>query len=712
LLRSGGDKFPELLGTSYRNRWGQDSGIGGDECPEYALLKRGIKLIENGDELPVEWAREFFPPERREYELIYHGKDSEEKILADTMAVPLQPVSTFGTNGDDWHNMLILGDNLQAMKTLIAMKEQGDLVNADGSPGIRLIYIDPPFATKRDFRGSQDQKAYQDKIEGAEFLEFLRKRLIFLKALLSRDGTLYLHLDWKKGHYVKVLLDEIFGEQNFVNEIIWQKIRSSKGQAKSFGNVHDTIFCYAKSINYLYNKQYKEHNPERLKTHYNNVEEKTGRIYQLADFTQSGQGEPRYFGNKLIKPPNGKHWIWSQDKINEGIKNGIIVFTSGGRPRVKRYLDESEGAPVEDIWNDIAPMNSQSQERLDYPTQKPEKLIERIINASSNKGDLVLDAFIGSGTTCAVAEKLNRRWIGIDCGKLAVYTVQKRILNLRAEIGNSGKSLHSKPFKFYNAGLYDFETLRQLPWSDWRFFALQLFECKDEPHKIRGFQMDGKRQGSSVLVFNHFDKGTVSRETISDIHANIGKQVGERCFIIAPRGAFLFQEDYIELDAVRYYALRIPYSYINELHRREFSALTQPSDETAVNETVEAVGFDFIQPPLVELEIKERGGSASIKIKKFESKARLRGEDKISKHDALSMVMVDFDYNGKVFDLDRVFYADVLKNNSWKIEFSLKDVTGDVMLVFLDIYGNESRMIIEQKKLAGKAKRPKRRSHK
>jgi hypothetical protein len=163
---------------------------------------------------------------------------------------------------------------------------------------------------------------------------------------------------------------------------------------------------------------------------------------------------------------------------------------------------------------------------------------------------------------------------------------------------------------------------------------------------------------------------------------------------------------------VRYYALRIPYSYINELHRREFSALTQPNDETAVNETVEAVGFDFIQPPLVELEIKERGGSASIKIKKFESKARLRGEDKISKHDALSMVMVDFDYNGKVFDLDRVFYADVLKNNSWKIEFSLKDVTGDVMLVFLDIYGNESRMIIEQKKLAGKAKRPKRRSHK
>lgn len=678
----------------------------------YELLKRGLKLIENDQELPVEWAREFFPPERREYELIYHGKESEEKILADTMAVPLQPASTFGTNGADWHNMLILGDNLQVMKTLLVMKEDGELINADGTSGVRLIYIDPPFSTKRDFRGSQDQKAYQDKIAGAKFLEFLRQRLILLRKLLSDNGSIYVHLDWKKGHYVKVLLDEIFGEQNFVNEIIWQKIRSGKGQAKSFGNVHDTIFCYSKFQEYKYNKQYKEHDPERLKTHYNNLDKENGRRYQLADFTQSGQGEPRRFGNKIISPPKGKHWIWSQEKIDAGITNGLIIFTSGGKPRVKRYLDDSEGAPVEDIWIDIPPMNSQSQERLDYPTQKPEKLIERIIEASSNKGDIVLDAFAGSGTTCATAEKMNRRWISIDCGILAIHTIQKRLLNLRSGIGDFGKSLQARPFTFYNAGLYDFETLRKLPWESWRFFALQLFECKDEPHKIRGFQMDGKRQGSSVLIFNHFNNGTISRETISDIHTSIGKQVGDRCFIIAPRGTFLFQEDYVEFDEVRYYALRIPYSCINELHRREFSALTQPSDETAVNETVEAFGFDFIQPPLVELETKIRSGSVAIKIKKFESRARLRGKEKISKHDALSMVMVDFGYNGNVFDLDRVFYADVLNKNKWEIEFPLRDVVGNLMFVFLDIYGNESKMIIEQKKFTGKAKQPKRRGRK
>ena len=318
-----------------------------------------------------------------------------------------------------------------------------------------------------------------------------------------------------------------------------------------------------------------------------------------------------------------------------------------------------------------------------------------------------MDAFAGSGTTCAVAEKLNRRWIGIDCGKLAIYTTQKRMLTLHSEIGNAGKPLATKPFTLYNAGLYDFENLRNLPWEDWRFFALQLFECKDEPHKIHGFQMDGKRQGSSVHVFNHFDRGTVSRETIADLHASIGKAVGDRCFIIAPRGAFLFQEDYIEMDGVRYYALRIPYSFINELHRREFSALVQPNDEMAVNETVEAVGFDFIQPPVVELELATKKQAMSVKIKKFESRARLRGKEKISKYDALSMVMVDFDYNGKVFDLDKVFYANAIKDNKWKIELPTKEIKGDVMLVFLDIYGNEARIVLEESKVMPKTRRVK-----
>ena len=624
----------------------------------YELLKRGLKLTETGEELPAEWAREFFPPERREYELVYNGKETEEQILADTMAMPFQEVSTFGQNGVDWHNKLIFGDNLQAMKMLLRMKEDGKLVNADGTPGVRLIYIDPPFATKRDFKGSQDQKAYQDKVAGAEFLEFLRKRLVLMRELLSDDGSIYVHIDWKKGHYLKVLMDEVFGEQNFKREIIWtlKGAAGFKSLANSFVRGHDTILYYSKSSNVIFNKEWLPYSEEQLKR-----------------FTTDEHG-------RKYKPI-------TKDK--------------------RLYLDEAKGVPITDVWADIASFQTvvNSPEITGYPTQKPEALISRIIRSSSNEGDLILDAFAGAGTTSAVAEKLGRRWIAIDIGKFAIYTTQKRMLTLRKNIGNTGEPLAAKPFTLYNAGLYDFENLRNLPWEDWRFFALQLFECKDEPHKIHGFQMDGKRQGSSVHVFNHFKEGQISQQTIADLHASIGKTVGDRCFIIAPRGAFLFQEDYIEMDGVRYYALRIPYSFINELHRRKFSALVQPNDEMAINETVEAVGFDFIQPPVVELELVVKTQAVSVKIKKFESKARLRGEDKISKHDALSMVMVDYDYNGKVFDLDKAFYASAIKDNKWKIELSTKEIKGDVMLVFLDIYGNESRIVITPKARRAKAKK-------
>lgn len=663
----------------------------------YELLRRGLKLVEDDQELPAEWAREIFPSERREYELTYYGKESEEKILADTMAVPLQPISTFGKGNTDWQNELIYGDNLQAMKTLLQMKERGNLVNSDGTPGVRLIYIDPPFATKREFRGSQDQKAYQDKIAGADFLEFLRKRLILLRELLSQDGSIYVHLDRKKGHYVKVLMDEIFSENNFRNELIWQSTTASKFQSNNFPKTYSDIYLYSKSENFLFNKPYTEFNQSYLDAFYKYEEEGTARTYRISDFTQTGQGPARTFGDKgKISPPKGKHWIWSQERIDDGIKKGLVLFSKKGYPGLKRYLDEREGNPVRDIWTDIKDIAPLTAERLDYPTQKPEELLARIIAASSKEGDLVLDAFAGSGTTCAVAEKLGRRWIAVDCGKLAIYTIQKRLLNLKEGIGNTGKNISPKPFTLYNAGLYDFENLQKLPWEGWRSMALQLFECKDEPHKIKGFQMDGYRQGSSVYVFNHFKEGKISRETIIDIHTNIGKQVGDRCFIIAPRGVFLFQEDYIELDGVRYYALRIPYSYISELHRREFSALRQPSDESAVNETVDAVGFDFIQPPIVEFEKKEREGIVSIKIKKFESRARVKGENKKGSFDTLSMAMIDFDYDGKVFDMDKVFYAADIEKAGRKIEFSKKDIIGNVMLVLLDIYGNEARIIVHE----------------
>lgn len=626
------------------------------------LRQRVILALQRGEDLPIDWARELFPPEKREYELVYYGKEREEDIIASTMAVPLQAERTFGKNGVEWHNMLIFGDNLQVMKTLLEQKKAGKLCNADGMPGVRLIYIDPPFATKRDFKGSQDQKAYQDKIAGAEFIEFLRKRLILIRDIMASDGTIYVHLDQRRIHYIKAVMDEIFGEQNFLCEIIW-KSTSAHSDANRVGAIHQTILVYTRSPVWTWNTQYVPY-ADDYKEKYYRYKEPDGRLWKSTDLTGPGGRGPVYEWKGIVRA-----WRVTRENMEKYERDGRIFYTSNGIPRLKQYWDEIEnrgGLPAQSIWDDkeIQTVVSWSGEGVGYPTQKSEGLLSRIIKQSSNPGDIVLDAFSGSGTTCAVAEKLGRRWIGIDCGKLAVYTIQKRMLNLKTEIGNKGKALKPHAFTLYNAGLYDFSKLKQLPWAGWRFFCLQLFGCKEEPHTIGGLQLDGKLKGASVLVFNHHEKpgAGIDEETVKTIHAAIGKKIGRKFYIIAPRGVFGFQQDYIDLDGVRYYAMRVPYSIINELHQREFTALKQPNDEMAVNDTVDSVGFDFIQPPKVKWTVgaNARKGQlikeAFLKLDKFESRARLRGEDTHGGLEAFSMLMLDFDYNGDVFDLDAVFY--------------------------------------------------------
>lgn len=336
-----------------------------------------------------------------------------------------------------------------------------------------------------------------------------------------------------------------------------------------------------------------------------------------------------------------------------------------------------------------------------YPTENPEELLERVVRASSNPGDIVLDAFAGSGTTLAVAEKLGRRWIGIDCGKLAIYTIQKRMLNLREKIGNKGKRLEPKPFTLYNAGLYDFSKLKRLPWEDWRFFALRLFQCLDDPHTVGGVELDGYRGADDVLVFNHLLGGGVVLDYgfIDDLHNQIGGKVGSQFFIIAPAASVIFLEDYIDKGRTRYYILRIPYSIINELHTRDFEAITQPIDESQVNETVEAVGFDFIRLPQVACEYLTRSregellDEAIIHIKTFKSKAMAKGATQKENLETLSMVMVDYGYDGKVFAQDTVFYASDIEKNGWEVRLPLKSLGQQAMIIYIDIYGNEYREI-------------------
>ncbi|MFH1778105.1 MAG: site-specific DNA-methyltransferase [Candidatus Omnitrophota bacterium] len=657
-------------------------------------IERIVELLEKGEDLPLDYKQVLFPPEKKEYELVYAGKEREEDILADTMAVPLQPIKTFGKNGG-WTNKLIFGDNLQVMKSL--------LDDPEVKGRVKLIYIDPPFATKHEFRGSQDQKAYQDKIVGAKFIEFLRKRLIFLKGLLSDDGSIYIHLDQKKGHYIKTILDEIFGEQNFKNEIVWKRTSAHSDSAK-FGNNIDYIYYYTKGKDYIWNQEYESYS-EKYLLRFKNVES-DGRRWQDGPITAKGLSGGGY--KYTYKGVSGL-WRCPLSTMKELDREKKLYFTKNGGIRVKRYLDENKGIPLQSLWTDIYVTNSQAVERVNYPTQKPESLIERIIKVSSRKDDLILDAFAGSGTTLAVAEKLGRRWIGVDCGKLAIYTMQKRQLNLKSEIGNKGKSLKPKPFTLYHAGLYDFSKLKQLPWEEWRRFALLLFNCRDQKHTVYGIELDGFKGRSDVLVFDYQKEGGVVLDYgfIDDVHSMIGSKVGRQFFIIAPAASVTFLEDYIVKGSVRYYILRIPYSIINELHARDFEAIKQPIDESQVNDTVDAVGFDFIRQPKVECTYsieKPKGQSpeyATIKINTFKSEAMLKGASQLANRESLSTIMIDFSYDSEVFNLDKVYYASEIEKNGWKVNLLVKDLKEQIMIIYLDIYGNEYREIKSLKDFSG-----------
>jgi site-specific DNA-methyltransferase (adenine-specific)/adenine-specific DNA-methyltransferase len=268
-----------------------------------------IRLLQQGEEIAPEWARILFPPEKREYELVYHGKEREEDILANTLAVPLQPARTFGNNGEGWHNMLVFGDNLQVMKSLLELKKAGQLCNADGTPGVRLIYIDPPFATRQEFSGTQDQKAYQDKIAGSQFVEFLRRRLVLMREILAPNGAIYVHLDQRKSHAMKLVLDEVFGEHSFINELVWRRI-SAHNDADKYGPIHDTIFFYTASSDYVWNPQFGEVSEEYLTQFFDQVEETTGRRYARGDLTARGlrngeTGKPWHGIDPSLK---GNHW--------------------------------------------------------------------------------------------------------------------------------------------------------------------------------------------------------------------------------------------------------------------------------------------------------------------------------------------------------------------------------------------------------------------
>lgn len=366
----------------------------------------------------------------------------------------------------DWRNRLIWGDKKYVLPSLLP----------EFAGKVDLIYIDPPFNTDSDFSFSVEiegetftkepsvieQKAYRDTWgRGLEsYLHWFYETMLLFKELLSERGSIYVQLDWHVGHYAKLIMDEVFGVDKFINEIVWRRTAAHNDPGR-FGNIHDVLFFYAKDEEYTWNTQYLPYSKESIESTFSYAESPDGEVMRIKKGSEVPKGyrafqtvtlrspHPRpnlRYDYKGYKPhPNG--WSCNLERMQQYDREGRLFFPSSqeGALRLKMYLDESPGVPAQDMWLDVKKLEANSIERLDYATQKPEALLERIIKASSNEGDLVLDCFCGSGTTAATAEKLGRRWITCDLGRFAIHTARKRLLAIP----------NVKPFVVQNLGKYE-----------------------------------------------------------------------------------------------------------------------------------------------------------------------------------------------------------------------------------------------------------------
>jgi len=420
-------------------------------------------------------------------------------------------------------NRLIWGDNLLAMQALLAQGYAGK---------IDLIYIDPPFLSSADYsfqltvEGQSVDKeasiierlAYTDTWEGGidSFLDMIYPRLQLMKRLLSKDGSIFIHLDPSVGHYVKILLDEIFGYDCFQNEVVWQRTDPHNDATTKFGNIHDTIFWYGKNPrpNYFYDRVrtqlseagLKEYSflelPDGMIIRYKGNESKKGRRLKLENTTQKGR--KNQFVWRGVKPSEKREWIYDYNGMEEALERGELYLrdpAKGSTRCLKKYLDENKGVLLQDIWTNAGRMKSGST----YPTQKPEPLLERIIQASSNEGDLVADFFCGSGTTMRVAERLGRRWIGCNLDKVGIQVSRNSLVNQQA-----------KPFLLENIGNYQRHMiyLSGSKIGEMQKIILKLYEA--EPRTDRAdVGVKTLEDGSTELVYVGYpDRPTTAKKVM------------------------------------------------------------------------------------------------------------------------------------------------------------------------------------------------------
>jgi len=645
-----------------------------------------IEALNSNTEPPPELMTKLFPGLAEKFDvakldrakivtLEYAGKRSEAAILNQSSPTdagsPLQVERCFqGGNltgetqldlfkkaksetDDNWQNLIVQGDNLQFLKT--RYRNADPLIKDRVKGKVKLIYIDPPFATKSDFKGSGDEKSYSDKVQSAEFIEGLRERLIFMREILADDGSIYVHLDHRSNHYIKAVLDEVFGKEKFINELIWTYARmASKGQ-KKFNNTHQTIFWYRRGREYTFNV-------DEVRTEY-------------AETSKSRAGY-----------------------VKKGVGSGVF--------KERTLCELNPAGKFPDDWFSIP-----FERNNIYPTQKPEILIEKILLAASNPNDLIIDVFAGSGTTAAVAEKLGRRWIVCDFGKHAIYTMQKRMLRigeskaLRTDSKTNRKyGKPPKPFCVVSTGAYDFSRIMKLRDNKDAYidFVLGLFQSsrdeKDLSGKYRLANIFGEKDGDPVEVYPVWNDEYLKNIRIDEnylkeiILQSRGKLKGSY-YIITPETCTLIGDTTMKNSAgndVHFKMLKFPYKILEDVSRN-FQIQQQPSSQENVNNLINSTGFYFNDDVEIAVERIKQG----LKITQFETKIMDKQGERLKGLDGLAMLLVDIDYDGKIFDMDRtVFAKDVGDDGMVK----LTGLTKSIAVVAIDKHGNESKPFIIKNK--------------
>jgi DNA modification methylase len=396
-------------------------------------------------------------------------------------------------------NRLILGDNLEILKTM-------------ESSSVDLVYLDPPFFSNRKYEviwGDEGEvRSFQDRWSGGmdHYIGWLKDRVVEMHRILKPTGSIFLHCDWHANAYIRVdILDKVFGMQNFINEITWKRTTThndTKQGAKHFGRVTDTIFFYSKGKKYTFNPQHERYTSNYVAQSYSRVDEH-GRRFKASDLSAAKGGGDTSYSWKGQKPPQGRYWAYSKENMNKFEEEGTIFYSSSGRPYLKHYLDEMPGTSVDELWFNC--VYRSKDERIGYPTQKPEALLERIIKSATNEGDVVLDPFVGGGTTVSAAEKLNRRWIGIDQSVQAIKVTEYRLyaqMNLFSQ--NFLVQLHK----------YDYDTLRYKDAFEFEHWIVEQYGGTPNIKQRGDFGIDGKAPDNAPIQVKRSDN--VGRNVIDN----------------------------------------------------------------------------------------------------------------------------------------------------------------------------------------------------